>query len=77
MNIKTIQLEENDTIWIRLDVGNMPPTDIDKYMSKALNTIKGAFGKCPIYMCPVRNDNSEGPEITIFKKPITAAKSKK
>jgi hypothetical protein len=72
MNINTINIEENDVVMATINVGNIPPNEIDNYIKKPMEVLNEAFG-CTVFGIPVREG---GWDFTIIKKPIIIKKSK-
>ena len=70
MKIDIIQLEENDSVAVWHDIGNLPPDKVDKYMDKVVDGMVSLFGKDRICAFPVRGcPNGETWDFTIIRKP--------
>ena len=67
MKLDIIQLEENDSILIHLNIGNMPPVDIDGHVKRVFENLEGIFGNCPIAIIPVR-ESGDCPDITVIRQ---------
>lgn len=55
MNIEVVDIQEGDVVLTALNVGNLPPNEVDPYVKKCLNGLKDVFG-CKIAVVPVRDD---------------------
>jgi hypothetical protein len=68
MKLNIIQLEENDSIIVDINVGSMSISDVDVYMNRIINKFDNVFGKRPVIFRPVR-DGIWGSDITIIRQP--------
>lgn len=65
MTIEVSEILKGDSVLIKMDIGNLPPDEVDKYMGNALSKLKQTFG-CPISVLPVREG---GWDFTIIRNP--------
>ena len=56
MKIDILEIQGNDTVLVFLPVGNMPTPQVDKYVEKALKSLKDTF-RCEVAIVPAREIN--------------------
>ena len=65
MRFEIVEIKPGDVVLTTLDIGNMSPNDIDKYVSKCMKPLKDTFG-CEVAILPVRG---EGWDFIIVRNP--------
>jgi hypothetical protein len=69
MNINIIQLEENDTIIVDVNIKHIHPADVDSYIKNIMDTLEDMFGKRPIAAIPTRKSADDRLEFNIIRQP--------
>jgi hypothetical protein len=77
MKIEINEITSSDNVMIQLDIGNIPPNEVDAYVTKSMKPLKELFG-CQIAVLPVRGG---GWDFSIIRnanrKPVIPTKKKK
>jgi len=73
MNVNIVETQPGDIVITPIDVGNIPPSEVDAYCKKNGDLLKDVFG-CEVVLLPVRGTDCW--DFTIIRKSKTK-KSKK
>ena len=68
MKIDLMKVGKNDVVMIHHCIGNMSPSDVDKYCEKIVRKLATLFGKGRVAFFPVREGNEW--DFTVIKKSI-------
>lgn len=65
MKIDIVEIKKSDTILTPLEIGRIPPSEVDAFVKKTSKTLKKIF-KCKIGIYPMRDCG--GFDFTIIRK---------
>lgn len=63
--INLIEIQPGDVVLSTIDIGNLPPNDVQEYIDKCMPIIADAFG-CQVVILPVRGGDWD---FTIIRNP--------
>jgi hypothetical protein len=71
MKFDLVELQKGDVVLSTIDIGNLPPSEVDSYMDKVMPVVKDTFG-CEVALLPVRGGSWD---FTIIRNPNRKEKS--
>jgi|FAXJ01.1.fsa_nt_gi hypothetical protein len=63
--MKILEIQDGDKVIVTMDIGNIPPSEVDVYIKKPLKHLGELFG-CEVFLLPVRGG---GWDFTIIRNP--------
>ncbi len=63
MKFEIVEIKPGDVVLTILDIGNMTPFEIDKYVDNCMKPLQDAFG-CDVMVIPVRGEKTGLPVST-------------
>ena len=65
MKFDIVEIQEGDVVMSPIDIGNMPPNEVDTFIGKHILVVKDIFG-CQVALLPVRGGDWD---FTIIRNP--------
>lgn len=73
MKFDVVEIQPGDVVMSTIDIGNIPPSEVDAFMDKVMPTVHDVFG-CEVALLPVRGGTWD---FTIVRNPNRVQKKEK